>query len=328
MFSSHYYHGTVRKMVAVFGTLFNNISVVRKDANNKVVNEQRVPIAYGPKQKFLTRLDEQPDLEGNKIAIKLPRMSFEVIGMTYDPTMKINRNQKVSVPDTTDVASRKTVRTFAPYRVQMALSIMGKTQDDVLQILEQILPNFQPEYSVTIKDVEGLNIENDVPITLIDITPDDSYEGQPEDRRVILWTLTFEMRLRFYGPSQSRAVIKSVDARLIDGTTQLGLENINVHIDPIDAGEGDAHTIVQVITFLQDSTDYEIAVQSGAGTYTVGEEVLGAVSGTAATIVAYDNTEGILKVKDADGVFKTSESLVGQTSGCNRAISRITQIFA
>ena len=160
MFSGHFYHATIRKIVAAFGTVFNNISVVRKDQSGNVINIQRVPLAYGPKQKFLARIDEQPDLRGNKIAIKLPRMSFEIVTMTYDAATKINRNNVVSSVNPTDPKNKTVVRQFAPYRMGIQLSIMAKNQDDALQIVEQILPYFQPEYTITLKDVEGMDLRD------------------------------------------------------------------------------------------------------------------------------------------------------------------------
>lgn len=221
MFNDHYYHTTIRRMVAVFGTLFNNISVVRKDASGKVVNIARVPLAYGPKQKFLARLDEKPDLDSAKVAIKLPRMSFEIVTMTYDQSVKINRNNLITFTDPDSAISKKVVRTYAPYRVGLQLSIMAKNQDDALQCLEQILPHFQPEFTVTIKDLDTLNVKTDIPIVLTGVQMTDDYEGDLTTRRAIVYTLDFETRLRFYGPVSDRDVIKNI---LID-INNFGSEN-------------------------------------------------------------------------------------------------------
>jgi hypothetical protein len=214
-------------MVAVFGTLFNNISVVRKDASGKVVNITRVPLAYGPKQKFLARLDEQPNLDNTKIAMKLPRMSFEIVTMVYDQSIKTNRNNLLTA--TTDIAgTKKVIRTYAPYRMGLQLSIMAKNQDDALQCLEQILPHFQPEFTVTIKDLDEMNIKTDVPIVLTGVQMNEDYEGDFTTRRAIIYTLDFETRLRFYGPMSDREVIKDVLVNFKDYDSHNDVERLEV----------------------------------------------------------------------------------------------------
>jgi hypothetical protein len=227
MFSGHYYHATIRKMVSVFGTLFNNISVVRKDGNGSVVNITRVPLAYGPKQKFLARLDEQPNLDNTKVAMKLPRMSFEITTLTYDASTKINRNNTLTFA-ATDPASRKVIRTYAPYRMGLQLSIMAKNQDDALQVLEQILPHFQPEYTVTIKDLDELNLKTDVPFVLTGVQMNEDYEGDFIQRRAIIYTLDFETRLRFYGQVNNKEVIQNVLVDFRNPTTLDGMERLDI----------------------------------------------------------------------------------------------------
>lgn len=227
MFSGHYYHATIRKMVSVFGTLFNNISVVRKDGNGTVVNITRVPLAYGPKQKFLARLDEQPNLDNTKVAIKLPRMSFEITTLTYDASTKINRNNILTF-STSDPTSRKAIRTYAPYRMGLQLSIMAKNQDDALQVLEQILPHFQPEYTVTIKDLDELNLKTDVPFVLTGVQMNEDYEGDFIQRRAIIYTLDFETRLRFYGQVNDKEVIQNVLVDFRNPTTLGGIERLDI----------------------------------------------------------------------------------------------------
>lgn len=317
MFTGHYYHATIRKTVAVFGTLFNNISVMRKDGNGKVVNITRVPLAYGPKQKFLARLDEQPDLNANKVAIKLPRMSFEIISMTYDATIKTNRNNVLTFTDPADSTTKQVIRNYAPYRMGIQLSIMAKNQDDALQIIEQILPNFQPEYTVTIKDLDDLNLKTDIPFVLTGVTMQDDYEGEFTQRRAIIYTLDFETRLRFYGPTTSRSVIKDITVGMMGSSA--GTDIINVNIDPTSAGPGDAYTINTSITFMTTTDKYTISVTGdGASVYTVGEYVIGSGTGSSAIVTAFTNN--VLSVRAADGPFLVNETLTGQTSGCARSV--------
>lgn len=247
MTSGHFYHAHIRKIVTVFGTLFNNLNVMRKDQTGKVIHTTRVPLAYGPKSKFLMRLDEQKDLQGNKVAMKLPRMSFEITNMAYDATTKINRNNTLSVTDSNTTSEKYNVRTFAPYRMNIQLSIMAKNQDDALQILEQILPSFQPEYTVTIKELDSLNINTDLPFVLTSVTMTDDYEGDGMTRRAIIYTLDFETRIRFYGPVSKRAIIRVSDVNLATNETNSPQVNIHTTLGSIEDTPED-YTVIQTIT--------------------------------------------------------------------------------
>ena len=304
MLNSHFYHATIRKLVAAFGTVFNNISVVRKDQAGKVINIQRVPLAYGPKQKFLARIDEQSDLQGPKVAIKLPRMSFEIVTMTYDATTKINRNNTISVGSLTDPSARTVVRQFAPYRMGVQLSIMAKNQDDALQIVEQILPYFQPEYTITIKDVEGMNISNDVPIVL---------------------TLDFELRVRFYGPTSESGIIKNVIVDFIDSTTLAPIERLGVRVDPPTAAATDNYTVLKSVSFFTATDSFYLDMQLGSGNYSVGEIVTGSMTATTAKVISWANNR--LLVHGADGPFHVAESVVGGISSTVREVGAVVPTY-
>ena len=185
MFGDHFYHATMRKSVAVFGTLFNNLKVIRKASGGGVLNQVRVPLAYGPKQKFLARLDAEVGRD-NPIAIKLPRMAFEITSLSLDTSAKLNRRNQIAEDNVSDVTKKKVIKHFTAYDIGMGLSIMVKNQDDGLQILEQILPFFQPEYSVTIKPVDDFNHKQDVQVILQDVSIEDNYEGDFSERRVLI----------------------------------------------------------------------------------------------------------------------------------------------
>ena len=162
-----FYHETVRKIIVAFGTLFNDIHVVRKNNSGVVTQSMKVPLAYGPKQKFLTRLDQDAGLD-SKAAITLPRLGFEIQDMTYDPARKLNRVQKFkkvksSSDDTNKIDSQYMP---VPYNLNIQLYAMAKNSDDALQIVEQVLPYFQPDYTLTIKDMEAMGIARDIPIVL------------------------------------------------------------------------------------------------------------------------------------------------------------------
>ena len=253
----HFYNSHIRKVVTVFGTIFNDISVMRKDQAGRVIHTTRVPLAYGPKAKFLQRLDEQKDLEGNKVAMKLPRMSFEITTIDYDSTTKINRNNTVTAIDAADPSVKNFVRTFAPYRIVFELSIMAKNQDDALQIVEQILPYFQPEYTVTIKELDSVNLTTDLPFILTNVNFDDTYEGDFSQRRAIIYTLEFETRVRFYGPINKKKIIRVSDVDLLvplnfSDPDQFVNTNIYTTLSsptatPATVAAG-THTVIQTIT--------------------------------------------------------------------------------
>jgi len=247
MTSGHFYHAHIRRIVTVFGTLFNNINVMRKDQTSKVVHITRVPLAYGPKAKFLMRLDEKKDLQGNKVAMKLPRMSFEITNMVYDATTKINRNNTITAVDANTTSEKYNVRTFAPYRLNIQLSIMAKNQDDALQIIEQILPSFQPEYTVTVKELDTMNITTDLPFVLTSVTMTDDYEGDAMTRRAIVYTLDFETRIRFYGPVSKKAIIRVSDVNLSTSETLTPQVNIHTTVSSINDTPDD-YTVLQTIT--------------------------------------------------------------------------------
>ena len=247
MTSGHFYHAHIRRIVTVFGTIFNNINIIRKDQTGKVIHSIRVPLAYGPKAKFLQRLDEQKDLQGDKIAMKLPRMSFEITTIVYDAATKLNRNNVVSSIDVNDTGKRDEVRTFAPYRMNFQLSIMAKNQDDALQAIEQILPYFQPEYTVTVKEIDSSNVTTDIPFVLTNVTMEDTYEGDFTTRRAIIYTLDFEARVRFYGPISRRSIIRYTDVNFITNDDEKVDVNIHQTLGSIENTPSD-YTVIETIT--------------------------------------------------------------------------------
>jgi hypothetical protein len=208
---THFYNQTIRKSVAVFGTIFNNIRVRKYNST-----EERVPISYGPRQKFLASIES--DKRDESVAIKVPRMSFEITDISYDPTTNLNKNNKIYFNDT--VTGKDVINQSVPYILGMQLNILSKTQDEALQIMEQILPTFTPEYTVAIKDMNGPNSSADVPIILESISFQDEYEGDFETRRTIIHTLDFKMKIKFYGLTTTKPLIKTVEAEFFDTTVE------------------------------------------------------------------------------------------------------------
>ena len=208
MFGDHFYHSTMRKSVAVFGTLFNNIQVVRKKADGSTINQVRVPLAYGPKDKYLARIDSN---ETSSMGIKLPRMAFDITGITLDTTQKMAKRNIISETHGSDITKKKTIKHYTSYDIGMSLYILAKNQDDGLQIVEQILPYFQPEYNVAITPVAGFNYKQDVSVILGGISIDDQYEGDFTERRVLVYQLDFTMKMKFFGPTADQKVIREVN---------------------------------------------------------------------------------------------------------------------
>ena len=251
MFGDHFYHATMRKSVAVFGTLFNNIKVARKASGGGLLNQVRVPLSYGPKQKFLSRLDQETGFDAT-MAIKLPRMGFEITGLTLDTTQKMAKRNVISETHASDVTKKKTIKHYTSYDIGMSLYIMVKNQDDGLQIDEQILPYFQPEYNVTITPVEGFNYKQDVSVILGGVSIDDQYEGDYTERRVLIYQLDFVMKMKFFGPTGDGAIIREVNIDFHDKdlTTKL-FEEMDFTVGSADTA--DSFTITKTIT--QDGTE-------------------------------------------------------------------------
>lgn len=206
MFHSPFYHLTMRKIVASFGSLFSNIYVVKRDAAGKEVERLKVPLAYGPAERYIVRQQEDPELSKN-YAIKLPRMSFQINSLEYDSNRKLNTIKRNARP--VDGNPGKVIRQYqgVPYKMTIELSIISKFIDEANQIIEQILPWFTPSYTVTINSIPAMNYRDDVAITLQGLNLQDNYEDDWTVRRDIIWTLSFDVKLMFYGPILDKPVI-------------------------------------------------------------------------------------------------------------------------
>ena len=209
MLGTYFYHEILRKTVIGFGTLFNNINIRHKDASGTTFSALKVPLAYGPMQKFLARIQQQPELD-RETAITLPRLSFEMQGLQYDPTRKTGIAQTFLTKNGTNA---KKVYMPVPYNIGFELSIMAKLSDDALQILEQILPYFQPSFNITVNLISSIGEKKDIPIVLESINYSDQYEGGFESRRTIIYTLSFTAKTYLFGPvaDNPEGLIKKVD---------------------------------------------------------------------------------------------------------------------
>lgn len=233
MFGTHFYHQKIRKCVAIFGALFNNIYVVRQNGQVKV------PLSYAPKQKYLERIRENPDLSQNsQVAIKLPRMSFEITSFSYDATRQLTKLSNFNTLGTA-ITNRQKFYSPVPYNINFQLNVYAKNQDDALQIVEQILPTFNPQYSLTIKPfaTEYPDFKEDIPIVIQSLSFSDDFEGAMEQRRTIIYTLDFEMKVSFYGAINTGEIIRTsnVDLYLQENglaDSDIKLERISVVPNP------------------------------------------------------------------------------------------------
>ena len=216
----YFYHEILRKTVIGFGTLFNNITIKHVDSNAKAVSVMKVPLAYGPIQKFLARIEQAPDLK-NAQTLTLPRLSFEFTGLSYDPTRKVTQTQTFLTAPTSDKTKAKKVYMPVPYNMTFELNLIAKLNDDALQIVEQILPYFQPSYNLTVNLLSTVGEKRDVPIVLDNVTFTDDYEGDFSERRALIYTLTFTAKTYLFGPvpSASGGIIKKAT---IDYSTRKG----------------------------------------------------------------------------------------------------------
>ena len=212
MLGQYFYNESIRKTIVAFGSLFNDIYIERKDSGGTTIQTLKVPLAYGPKQKFIIRLEADPNLD-QKVAITLPRIGFEISGLDYDPSRKLNRIfKKKMVSGTADKKLKQMQTQYIPvaYNFNFELFVMSKNSDDGIQIVEQILPFFQPEYTVTIKEVPEMDVVRDVPIVLNSIGYEDTYAGSFTERRAIIYTFNFVAKAYVYGPvTTSKPITKA-----------------------------------------------------------------------------------------------------------------------
>ena len=261
MLGQQFYHETVRNIIVAFGTMFNNIQIVRKDNSGVIQQSMKVPLAYGPKQKWLTRLDADPSL-GSAAAITLPRLGFEIGSLTYDSTRKLNRVQKFKKVKSSSANADKLDTQFmpVPYNMEITLYAMAKNSDDALQIVEQILPYFQPDYTLTLNDMADMGIKRDVPIILNSVGYEDNYQGDFESRRAIIYTLAFTLKFYLYGPVTSSSVIKTVQVDQfsdLPAVTPTREQRYSVAPNPSSADADDDFGFSETSSFFQDAKNYD-----------------------------------------------------------------------
>ena len=258
MLGQQFYHETIRKIVISFGSMFNDIQLVRKDNSGTIIQTMKVPLAYGPREKFLVRLREDADLT-KQVAITLPRIGFEIKNLAYDASRKMSRVQRFKKVKGANTKQLDTQYMPVPYNLEFELYIMAKQSDDALQIVEQILPYFQPDYALTINDMADMGITRDVPIVLNSIGYEDSYDGDFTTRRALIYTLSFTTKFYLYGPVTSAKVIKTVQ---VDQYTDMPdkspkrEQRYKVTPSPSTADADDDFGFNETTSFFQDAQGY------------------------------------------------------------------------
>ena len=261
MLGDQFYHETIRKIIVSFGTMFNDIHIVRKNNSGVITQSMKVPLAYGPKQKFLVRLDQDASLD-SKVSITLPRLGFEIQNLSYDATRKLNRVQKFKKVKSSSTDADKLDTQFmpVPYNLDIQLYAMAKQSDDALQIVEQILPFFQPDYTLTVNDMADMGIKRDVPIVLNSIDYEDNYQGDFAERRAIMYTLSFTAKFYLYGPVTANSVIKKVQ---VDQYTDLSdklpsrEQRYTVTPNPVSSDADDDFGFSETSSFFQDAKNFD-----------------------------------------------------------------------
>lgn len=263
MLGQYYYHEIIRKIIISFGTLFNEIYIKHRDSQNNNISDIKVPLAYGPIQKFLARIEQQPELN-KPIQITLPRMSFEMNSISYDSSRKTSVAQTFKVQDG---ESLKKVFLPVPYNIGFELNIITKLNDDALQIIEQILPFFQPSFNITVNLIDSIGEKKDIPILLDSVNFQDDYEGDFSTRRALIYTLQFTAKAYLFGPiaDSTDGLIRKVQVDYFSDTdVQTAKRQVRYTVvpNPIDAQPTDDFGFTETIEFFEDPKTYSPTQQT------------------------------------------------------------------
>jgi len=257
MLGTYYYHQIIRRTIIAFGTLFNDIHIQHQNADDDVISDLKVPLSYGPIQKFLAKVQQQKDLE-RPIAVTLPRMSFEMTSISYDGTRKAGVTQTFKASDGQNL---KKVFMPVPYNIGFQLSLIAKLNDDALQVAEQILPFFQPSFNLTVDLVDSIGEKRDIPVVLENISFQDDYEGDFSTRRTLIYTFNFIAKTYLFGPvaATTDGLIRKVQVDYYGSTDTKNAKRemrYTVEPDPINAGPDDNFGFDESLEMFFDGKEY------------------------------------------------------------------------
>ena len=226
-----FYHQTLRKTIVAFGNMFSNIKIERQNkTDGEVAQTIEVPLAYAPKEKWLVRIDSDPTLSNNVYTV-LPRMSFEITGMNYDPNRKVGRMNQISINN----ANRMNYQfSPVPYNVEISLYVLTKTQEDAMAIVEQILPVFTPEYNLSVMLIPEMGVTQDIPVVLNNVSVQDDYDGDFQTRRFVTYTLNFTMKVNMFGPISGQSDIRKVTANVLQPNADINTAGYVAAVNPTD----------------------------------------------------------------------------------------------
>ena len=305
--NSYFYYQLTRKYVILFGSLFNDITVIRKDKDTgRELKRMNVPIIYGPKDKYITRINSDPDLQ-RETQITLPRMSFEIRSMAYDATRKQNSLLRHAKADSSSKSN--SMYMGVPYDLTFELNIYAKNIDDGTHIVEQILPYFNPDYTVTINAIPELGFLKDVPVILTSVTNNVEYEGNFDSVRYIHWTLAFTVKANYYGPISKPKIIKRsitnifndpsiVRGNIIRINTENGNNGTFMIQDTIYQGNNPSTANAYGIVMSWNPTINKLEIGAAQGTFNVGNTIKATSTNASYTIESFDATPLKLAVID------------------------------
>lgn len=306
----HFYHRLLRKYVTIFGTLMNNIYVTRYTQQGVPKETFKVPIAYGPKEKYLTRLKSDPTLT-KSIMISVPRFSFEIVGITYDPERKQQTTLKLQGPSSGMTV--KTTYTAAPYNIDFSLQLYVRNIEDGTQIVEQILPYFQPDFVVTANLVPEMQLKRDIPVLLTGVNQSIDYEGGLDTTRLVIWQLDFTMKGFFFGPTANTNVIIANPANIGNTGANTGGIFVNLYND---ASGRDIQTVYLNDVSANNFIEGEVVRSSRHTTANAHPHLISSVEAVDpyGTVLSWDPDLAKLVITDAQGVFEVNDIVMGTDS--------------
>lgn len=288
----HFYNRTIRKIVVAFGTMFNDIQLIRYTKDGQTAKEvTKVPLSYGSKEKYIARITSDPNLT-KSIATIVPRMSFDLVGMEYDSSRKqMSTLQNFAANNSTKFNSQYAP---IPYNFDFTLSIYVRNTEDGTQILEQILPFFTPDFTVTIDFINKMDQVYDVPIILTSVSPSTDYEGDFSTTRLIMWDLTFTVKAYIWPPVKVSSVIRQA--------------NTNIYIDSRNL----------------DAQKVYVNYANGQGVYTTGEDIEVVKRGVKGEVIYFsNNSNGILVVGALNKNLEANDKVVGIYSNASYTITTV-----
>jgi len=292
--NAHFYHKLIRKYVVLFGNMFNNILLVRVDKdNNAEIERFKIPILYAPKEKYYARLQSDPDLQ-RELQISLPRLSFEMTGLTYDATRKQNSLLKAAAANTSTKATMQYIG--VPYDLSFELNLYTRNIDDGAHVVEQILPYFNPDYTITTNLIPELGFERDIPIILKSVRNNIEHEGNFDAVRFVTWTLEFTMKVHFFGPVSTPKIIRKIDTNIYNDP-RLTTGNI-IRINTKQGNNG---------TFQLEDVVYQGNNYQTANAY--------------ATVIAWNRGTGKLTIGGAQGQFMANGIIKAVSTNASYGIS-------